>query len=278
MLEPFQSDLGFIEGPVVLRDGSVVVTSIDRGLLYRVTETGKEVVARTGGGPNGATEGADGLYVAQNGGCWPALNEIRAEAGIQRIAPDGTVTTVMTGPTAPNDLAFGPDGLLYVTDPTRKPERDDGRIWRVDPKTGRSEMILSLGWYPNGIGFSSESDCFYVADTGNRRIVRFPLTDPRPESGETVLTMTEGMPDGFAFDTDGTMLIAAPGFREDEPGTLQVWSGSGRHLDTIRIDGSRFVTNVALTGDGRVFVCESGRGTLLTGRHGVPGLSLHPFR
>lgn len=62
--------LQFPEGPVALPDGSVLVVEIARGTLSRVGPDGTvSVVAETGGGPNGAAIGPDGLcYVCNNGG------------------------------------------------------------------------------------------------------------------------------------------------------------------------------------------------------------------
>jgi gluconolactonase len=272
MIAVFGTDLGFIEGPVVCADGSIVLTSIDRGCLYRVTAGRTERLVVTGGGPNGLVEAEDGFCVAQNGGAFPALNEIKATAGVQHVDRAGRLSQVMTGPTAPNDLAFGPDGFLYVTDPTRRPERDDGRIWRCDVKTGKSDLLLTLGWYPNGIGFSLEDDHFYVADTGGRRIVRFPLANPTPEAAETVLTMECGMPD------DGNIIIAAIGATETELGTVQIWSKAGRLIKTIEPKQSRFITNLAIASDGSLYVCDSGGGQLLRIDAGIKPLKLHPFR
>src|SRR5271169_6965491 len=62
--------LAFPEGPVALADGSVVLVEIAAGTVTRVSPDGvKRVVARTGGGPNGAAIGPDGkCYVCNNGG------------------------------------------------------------------------------------------------------------------------------------------------------------------------------------------------------------------
>jgi hypothetical protein len=69
------SSLGALEGPVTCQDGSVVVTSIDQGQVYRILDGQPKVLAVTGGGPHGATEGLDGTsYISQNGGAPPALN------------------------------------------------------------------------------------------------------------------------------------------------------------------------------------------------------------
>src|SRR5260221_8728160 len=64
------SGLQFPEGPVAMNDGSVLVVEITRGTLTRVRPNGaKEVVAETGGGPNGAAIGPDGkVYICNNGG------------------------------------------------------------------------------------------------------------------------------------------------------------------------------------------------------------------
>ena len=62
--------LQFPEGPVWLKDGSVLVVEIRRKTLTKVWPDGRvEVVANLGGGPNGAAIGPDGhCYVANNGG------------------------------------------------------------------------------------------------------------------------------------------------------------------------------------------------------------------
>src|SRR5258706_5438736 len=47
--------LRFPEGPVAMADGSVLLVEIERGTLSRVDQKGRvEVVAQTGGGPDGA--------------------------------------------------------------------------------------------------------------------------------------------------------------------------------------------------------------------------------
>jgi len=276
-LEVWASDLGFLEGPVVGQDGSLYATSIDRGLVYRIRAGVAAEHAVTGGGPNGLVEGRSGLFVAQNGGTWPALNTLSAEPGVQALDGAGAVRTLARGMRSPNDLAFGPDGLLYVTDPTRKPERDDGRIWRCDPASGEAELLLTCDWYPNGIGFSREDDCFYVADTRNARIVRFPREGARPEKAETVIRMEHNHPDGFAFDLDGHIVIACPG-SETAPGDVQVWTLEGKLLERIPPGRSRYYTNLAIGPDARIYVTDSDDGRVLTGTWPCAGLALHPFR
>src|SRR3954470_3118992 len=115
------TDLGFTEGPVITRAGEYLVTSIDRGIIYRLGRDAASVFALTGGGPNGAVEGrAAGetvIYVAQNGGTRPAHRWPYVTGGVQAAHSGGLVQWVTQDPVSPNDLCFGPDDLLYVTDP-----------------------------------------------------------------------------------------------------------------------------------------------------------------
>ena len=68
--ETIADGLRFPEGPVVMPDGSVILTEIEQGRITRVHPDGaKQSVATTGGGPNGLAIGPDGkLYCCNNGG------------------------------------------------------------------------------------------------------------------------------------------------------------------------------------------------------------------
>ena len=69
-LRTITNGLLFPEGPIAMPDGTVLVVEIARGTLTRVFPDGrKEIVAETGGGPNGAAIGPDGkCYICNNGG------------------------------------------------------------------------------------------------------------------------------------------------------------------------------------------------------------------
>jgi gluconolactonase len=275
------TDLGFTEGPVITREGSVVVTSIDRGHVYAISPSGVvERLASVGGGPNGATEGPDGsIYVAQNGGRSQGHRRPSTTGGIQRIHPNGMVTWTTTDPISPNDLCFGPDGLLYCTDPTRPYWRSDGRLWRTDVVTGETELLTSTTWYPNGIGFSQETDAVYVASTLDGKILRIPIVEGGLGRPEVAIQMDHGMPDGFAFDTAGHIVIGAVGL-DDQFADIQVWSlAEGKLVDSLRPSQRHYYTNVALGRDRRLVICDSDGGAVLE-VDGWPyeGLPLHPFR
>jgi gluconolactonase len=276
-------DLGFTEGPVITQNGEFVVTSIDHGCLYRIAADGCDVLAVTGGGPNGATEGPPGgvestFYVSQNGGKRPAHAWPYVTGGIQVVRPGGRVDWLTQEPISPNDLCFGPDGLIYCTDPTRgRPQRDDGRLWRCDPRSGDAQLLCSLPWYPNGIGFGPEDDAVYVASTGQQRIWRFPLTDSGLGEPEPFAQLAYGLPDGFAFDADGNLIVAAVG--EDEgPGQIQTYDRSGKLADAFEPGPHTKYTNLALSPGGTMLVTDADGGCALIFDWPTPGLLLHPFR
>lgn len=253
-------------------------------------------MAETGGGPNGAVEGHDQvLYIAQNGGrAAGAGDHERPETpesarapdmtgGVQAIDAVGNVSWVTRDPIAPNDLCFGPDGCLYITDPTRtdasgRRTRSDGRLWRYSFERGEAGLLSSVEWYPNGIGFGFEDDALYVASTGERRIVRFPLSPSGLGEPETYIQMERTGPDGFAFATDGSLVVCGV-TADGSPGDIQIWSADRQLLDVIEPGSDSRYTNVALAPGGTCYITSSNLGAVLaTDDLGLEPLPLHPFR
>jgi gluconolactonase len=274
------SGLGFVEGPLVTPEQDVLVTSISDGCIYRIGVGSTEVFADTGGGPNGAAISPDGaVYIAQNGGNLgerrpnPELGPLGVAGGVQ-VVRDGTCEWLTLDPVTPNDLCFGPDGSLYVTDPSRR-RSDDSRLWCVDPQTGQADLLMSVPWYANGIGFGPERDAIYVVSTTDSRILRYELKGQRLGASEVVVQMTHNQPDGFAFDVEGNITVAT--FARGGTGDVQTWSRDGELLDILRPGSSEFYTNVALT-DRELIITDASGGAVVTVDWPVAALPLHPFR
>lgn len=264
------SGLAFPEGSV-WDDGELVFTEIMGGRLARWSAArGVEVVASTGGGPNGATRGPGGaFFVTQNGGMTPG--EARVTAGIQRVERDGTVALWASEVAGlpldgPNDLAFGPEGRLWFTDPRghADPARNDlpGRIYAVDVATGEGELVLELGpVFPNGIAFLADGTLVWT-ESFTRRVVA--LVDGAPE---VLVELPERhAPDGLCVGADGRLYVAATYSH-----AVAVVEG-GQVVDKL-VCGDGMPTNCCFGGTD-LYVTESRRGTIWRFPLGVEGLPL----
>ena len=274
--------LQFPEGPVWLGTRRVAFTEI-RGQCVSLWHDGTLArVARTGGGANGATLGPDGaLYVANNGGLalghegrWTAPDAIPGR--IQRVTLAGEVSDVAVRlpgapPNRPNDLCFGPDGLLYYTDPHNWEDLANLGVGRVGRTTldGRVELVAEIPAFPNGIAFGPD-DRLYVAQSVTQKIL---VMDAKPGATPAVYaTLPRGYPDGFCFDAAGRLYAA--GSLGD---VVLVFEPDGEVRDIVEMGAGSEPTNCCL-GDGALYVTLAGTGQLVALDMPVEPLPLYPAR
>jgi gluconolactonase len=209
--------LGWPEGPSPLADGRLIFVETYRSQVS-VYEEGRGVsqFAYVGGGPNAVLAATDGCcYVTQNGGVigpWRAKDQ--RPPCIQRITPEGKVEILATEIDghrlrAPNDLAFGPDGVLYFTDPggpfdpVNRPDRS--RLFAMNPN-GTGRLLEELEpVYANGIVVEADGSIVWVESyTGavNRR-----GTDGR--IAQLCILPEKGKPDGLKVAANGDLYITA---------------------------------------------------------------------
>lgn len=229
--------LAFPEGPVCLPDGSVLVVEIRRGTLTRVAPDGTQtVVARLGGGPNGAAIGPDGaVYVCNNGGFeWHEAGPLVVPGhqpadytggSIQRVElASGRVETLYTACDGiplkgPNDLVFDAQGGFWFTDHGKLRPRDRDRtgvFYALPDGSSIREVIFPLD-APNGIGLSPDGKRLYVAETHTGRVFWWEIAGPgvvRPNpfspNGGHLLIGLAGMQllDSMAIDAEGNVCVA----------------------------------------------------------------------
>jgi gluconolactonase len=279
------SGLGFPEGPVFLGNGEVTVTEIRGQCITRCSEGSKTLVAKTGGGANGAALGSDGeLWVANNGGLslgpggyWHASGGL-IEGRIQRVTLDGGCEDLADlpggAPHRPNDICFGPDGKLYFTDPRNWEDfanLEIGRIWRLDPETREAEVIADVPMFCNGIGFGLDGR-LYVAQSNIMKIIAFDWTPAGVGEPQEFVTLPRGFPDGFCFASDGDLY--ACGSMGD---VIQIYDAEGTLKETMEFPEHTEPTNACI-GDGTLYVTCSGTGELVAFDLGIEPLPLYPFR
>jgi gluconolactonase len=283
------SDLGNPEGPVVLPDGSwlIVEGAPDRGWVAMLSPDGKtkSVIKKTGR-PNGLAVDAHGvIWVAESK--TPSLLRLTLE-GKCEVAADACDGELFM---FPNDLCFGPDGALYLTDSgvhidtfvidgaIRADYLDlpyDGRVYRIEPETGIVTKIDSGIRFTNGIAFGPD-DLLYVNETVTGNIYRYSwkngaVCGPRELFGNVVRPDAppgwKG-PDGMAFDESGLLYVAVFG-----QGDITVLAANGEVVERIPTDGL-LPTNVAfaLSGERRIHVTEYQHGQMemfSVSRDGLP--------
>jgi gluconolactonase len=276
------TELGFPEGPVWLGPQRVAFVQIRGQCVSLWDGSAVSMVARTGGGPNGATLGRDGaLYVANNGGLslghegkWQAPDEIPGR--LQRVAMSGEVRDVATAlpgapPNRPNDLCFGPDGLLYYTDPHNWEDLQNLGVGRVARTSldGRVELLADFPFFANGIGFGPD-DRLYVAQSMTQTVL---VMDAKPGATPSEWAkLPKGFPDGFCFDRAGRLYCA--GSLGD---VLVVFEPDGRIREVIETGEGSEPTNCCL-GDGVLYVTLSGTGELVSLPIDAEPLALYPAR
>lgn len=276
---------------MALPDGSWLVAEMDaeRGCVTHLSSDGqtRRAVARTGR-PNG-------LAIDKDGSIWVAES---ATPALLRVSPDGKTEVVATACDGepflwPNDLCFGPDGALYLTDsgarirdiPLGPQARRDyhavhweGRVYRIDTSNGKVLKLDEGFRFTNGIAFGPDG-WLYVNEMMTSLVYRYPWRDgnvggPRERFGNANPSPTaDGFQgtDGMAFSTDGRLYVTLFG-----RGCVSVMNAGGVVVECIPTQG-RWPTNVAFGAgeERRIYVTEDQFGQMEAFDVGTAGLQLY---
>jgi gluconolactonase len=268
----FATGLSAPEGPVALPDGTwlIVEGGAERGCVTHISADGqtKRIIKKTGR-PNGLAVDADGvIWVAESK--TPSLVQLTMDGKAEVVATECDGEAFLF----PNDLCFGPDGGLYLTDsgvfidnfaPNNQIRADymdvnyDGRVYRVDVETGKVKKLDRGIKFTNGIAFGPDR-LLYANETLTGNIYKYrskggEIAGPRILFGNVIRPDAppgwKG-PDGMAFSTDGRLYVAVFGQRD-----LTVLGTKGEVIERIPTAG-KLPTNVAfaLPGRKRIHVTE----------------------
>lgn len=286
----FATGLGVPEAPVLMPDGGWLVVEMapDRGCVTRVGSGGEiqEVLARTGR-PNG-------LAVDAGGNIWIAESK---EPSLLKLSADGVVETFLTTCNGdpflfPNDLAFGPDGALFLTDsgilfddfapggavrPDWNDVAVDGRVYRIDVESKEITHVDAGIRFTNGVAIGCDG-MLYANETLTGNIFRYSLdgdhVGPRELFGNVLIPADDGSirgPDGMKFAANGDLYVTVFG-----QGDVTVLETDGQVVNRIPTEGS-FPTNLAFgpAGSQKIYVTEDEVGTIEVFEVGVDGAALY---
>jgi gluconolactonase len=283
------SGLKFPEGPIAMDDGSVILVEIQRGTLTRVKPDGKlQVLAKLGGGPNGAAMGPDGaIYVCNNGGFeWTKRGGLLFPGHKPKDYSGGRIERVdlSTGKAdilytecegrplrGPNDLVFDAEGGFWFTDHAKSTHehREWGALYYA--KADGSKIVRAIGsiMAPNGVGLSPDELTVYYAETLSGRLMKADIAKPGtgkllPGLGARPGTYVGSGPghayfDSLAMQADGSVCVATllnPG--------ISTFGAQGKVKFTA-IPGDPLVTNICFGGKGlkTAYATLSGTGRLI---------------
>lgn len=290
MKEFISPALSFPEGPVLLGDMEFLVVEMgeDAGTLTRVDGKNgtKRRIVRTGR-PNG-------LALDRNGIIWTAESDYPS---LLKVSMNGDAEVFVDNYGGepfrfPNDLAFGPDGLLYMTDSGirfKDSEKDGkisddyatypykGRVFAIDTATKEMQLIDDDIKFTNGIAFGPDG-CLYVNETRTGNIYRYEKAGGR--FGDRILFANvnhEGDykpsrgPDGMKFSKNGNLYCTVY-----DQGDVVVINPEGKVIDSIKTKGMR-PTNLVFgpEGSGDIYVTEVSLGSIERFHVGEDGLPLY---
>ncbi len=270
-LEAIGSGVDHAEGICLSPDGTIHVSG-EQGQIYRIEPDGTATqVTSTGGWTLGLAADGEGRIYA----CDPRRH------AVLRWTPGDVAPVVWTdggpaGPLAcPNWGAFGTDGSFYVTDSGGWKARD-GRVLVVRPGVGPASARTSV-WtsdspdFPNGLAVSPDGREVWVLESTPGALVAYAiLPDGSAGQRRVVADLTGSVPDGLAFATDGSVVIAC--YRPD---IVYRWRPSvGLEVLVHDPEGTAIAapTNVVFAGPARDQILVPNIGRWHVTRFRVPGL------
>ena len=224
-VEKLAGDMGFTEGPAWHPDGFLVFSDIPNNELKKWTKDGGLTTFRK------PSQNVNGNTIDLQGRLVSAEHSGRRVSVLEK---DGTVKALVTEHdgkkfNSPNDVVVKSDGTVWFTDPPyglpkgEKKEQEGNYVFRFDPKSKKTTIVIKDSDMPNGLVFSPDEKKFYVADSGAPKHIRaFDVNaDGTVGEGKVFGKIDKGGPDGIRCDADG-----------------RVWSSAGDGVHIFAPDGS----------------------------------------
>lgn len=256
-----------IEGPACDKQGNIYAVNFEKqGTVGVVTAKGKgRVFVKL---PNDSV--GNGIRFDRQGAMFIAdyvnHNVLRVDPATKKL----TVFAHQSDMNQPNDLAIGPDGVLYASDPNWG--KKTGQLWRIDRKGKVTRLAADMGT-TNGIEVSPDGKTLYVNESAQRNVWAFSIAGDKLKDKRLLKKFPDHGFDGMRCDVDGNLYITRYG-----KGTVVKLTPAGKVLKEIDVLGAR-PSNICFGGpDGRTaYVTEVEHTRLVQFRVDKPGLAWKRF-
>lgn len=156
----------------------------------------------------------------------PAGNLIVTDAikGLLSVNPGGEIKVLATEADGVkfgclNDLDVAADGTIYFTEASYKypmsqfssdilEHQPNGRLLALDPQTQKPRTLLRGIHFANGVAVSPDQSFVLVAETGEYRIRRLWLKEPKTGMADVFIDNLPGFPDGLSSNGSGKFWVA----------------------------------------------------------------------
>ena len=118
-----------------------------------------------------------------------------------------------------NDLDIGADGTIYFTEASNKfpmsqftsdllEHQPNGRLLALDPQSRRPRTLLRNIHFANGVAVSPDQTFVLVVETGEYRIRRVWLKEPKMGQNDVFIDNLPGFPDGISSNGHDRFWVA----------------------------------------------------------------------
>ena len=267
-LERLWTGCRWAEGPLYHPAGRFLIWSDipnDRVMRYDDTDGSVSVFEQPAYYPNGHVADGEGRIVRceHRGRC------------VSRIEHDGRRNVLCShwqGKrfNSPNDVIVKRDATIWFSDPTYGIDSDyegdraeseigASNVYRFDPASGAVDAVVTDMVRPNGLAFSPDETCLYVADTGishdpgcrpKVRVYDVAHDGRRVDGGRDFASCEAGVFDGIRCDTRGHLWAAAGD-------GIHCFDTTGRLIGKIKVPEA--CANLTFGGPrfNRLFICAT---------------------
>jgi gluconolactonase len=264
------------EGPISLKDGSVIFTETKANRITRILADNRvSTYLENTNGANGLAFSPDGELIAVQTG--------QPKVGVLAPASKAKVLAEKfegQGFQRPNDLVRAQNGAIYFTDIGVRPSKENpnpgpsrAAVYYLSPKGVLSKVVSDLE-RPNGVQLSTNEKTLYVADTAGQYILAYDVAEDGSLSNKREFAELAGWSNGengWSSGADGLAVDALNRVYVASNVGIEVFDKDGDDLGVIPVPNKP--QNLAFAGKDKKTLYIVGRGAAYKVELQTPGFA-----